>query len=133
MWSAKANESEPLMKGRKEPLTMPKPERHVGSGSSANEVLFTIGMASGLKAARARIRLSHGTSEPVVSMTRERLKRSTRKAKSTEAGGMTSSARHRGGTTRSSVERPVIGPERRGRVILFTINGPIPTRRERSL
>jgi RNA-directed DNA polymerase len=64
-------------------------------------------MTPGLKAARSRIRLSHGTSEPVVSMLRERLKRRPRKAKSTK-GGEASRARHRDGTTRSSVERPVM-------------------------
>lgn len=132
VWSAKANESEPLMKGRKILQTVSKPELHVGSGRSDGDDLSTTGMTPGLKAARSRIRLSHGTSEPVVSMLRERLKRRPRKAKSTE-GGEASRARHRGGTTRSSVERPVSGSERRGRVILFSINEPIPMNRERSL
>jgi len=52
----------------------------------------------------------HGTSEPVVSMLREKFKRKPRKNESTEA-------RHRGGTTRSSVEVAVMATERRGRVI----------------
>ncbi len=139
VWSAKANESEPLMKGRKILQRVSKPELHVGSGRSVGDVLFATGATPGLKAARARIRLSHGTSEPVVSMLRERHKRRPRKAKSTD-GGQTSQARHRGGTTRSSDEGPVIGPEweawppaRRGRVIQSAGNGSIPIRRERNL
>jgi hypothetical protein len=101
VWSAKANASEPLMKGRKELQTVSKPGQHQGPGNSAGDILFTTGMTPGLKAARARIRLRlrHGTLEPVVSMQRERRKRSTREAESTDA-------RHRGGTTRSSDDRP---------------------------
>jgi hypothetical protein len=95
----KANASEPLMKGRKELQTVSKPEHHQGFGSSVGDTLFTSGMTSGLKAARARIRLRHGTLEPVASMQRERRKRSPRKADSTNA-------RHRGGTIRSSDEGP---------------------------
>jgi hypothetical protein len=43
-----------------------KPGYRFGPGSSAGQVLFGTGMASGLKAARAWIRLRHGTLEPVV-------------------------------------------------------------------
>jgi hypothetical protein len=136
----KANESEPLMKGRKERLTVSKPERHAGSGSSVGDDLSATDATPGLKAARSWNRLKHGTSEPVVSMPRERRKRKPREAESTD-GGEASGMRHRSGTTRSSDERPVIGPEgggfrlpaRRGRVIQFSINGPIPNCRERSL
>jgi short subunit dehydrogenase-like uncharacterized protein len=66
--------------------------------------------ASGIKAARARIRLGNGTLEPVASMLREKLKRKPREGQSTDA-------RHRGGTTRSSVEERVIRSEQRSRVI----------------
>jgi len=50
-----------------------KPGYRFGPGSrlavsSAGQVLFGTGMASGLKAARAWIRLRHGTLEPVVSI-----------------------------------------------------------------
>src|SRR5271170_482133 len=45
---------------------MSKPEYQNDSGRSAGEDLFAAGTASGLKAARARIRLRHGTLEPVV-------------------------------------------------------------------
>ena len=80
----KANESEPLMKGRKFLQTMSKPGSRSCPGSSAGDGLFAIGMTSGLEAARARIRLKHGTLEPVVWMQRERHKRQTREAKSTK-------------------------------------------------
>ena len=96
---------------------MPKPRCHSHFGISDGEDLFAAVAASGLKAARARIRLGHGTLEPVVSMRRERLKRQDREADSTDA-------RHRGGTTRSSAEGPVTGLERRGRVIQFSVNRP---------
>jgi hypothetical protein len=54
-----------------------KPEYQNDSGSSAGGDLFATGTTPGLKAARARIRLRHGTLEPVVSMQRERHKRET--------------------------------------------------------
>ena len=54
--------------------------------------------ASGLKAARVRFRLKHGTLEPVVSMLRE-----MPKGKPPE--GLSTDARHRDGTTRSSGDR----------------------------
>jgi hypothetical protein len=72
--------------------------------------LYLAHVTSGIKAARVRIRLGHGTLEPVVSMLREKSKRRTREGESTNA-------RHRDGTTRSSVEGRVMLPERRGRVI----------------
>jgi hypothetical protein len=122
----KANASEPLKKGRNELQTMSKPGQQQGPGSSVGEILFTTGMTSGLKAARAWIGLKHGTLEPVVSMQRERHKRRTRQADRTDA-------RHRGGTTRSSVERPVMGRERRGRVIELSDAGSISIYRERNL
>lgn len=116
MGSVKANVSEPLMKGRKITQTMSKPGLGSGSGSSVGEDLFATGVTSGLEAARARIRLMHGTLEPVAAMTREKPKRGDRKGESTDA-------RHRGGTTRSSDEAVVTGGERRGRVIVFRARG----------
>ncbi len=114
----KANASEPLMKGRNNRDGV---ETGVSRelGISAGEDLCAIGMAPGLKAARAWIRLRHGTLEPVVPMLRETPKRGDRKGLRTDAG-------HRGGTTRSSGEGPVIGLERRGRGIQFTVNRSIP-------
>lgn len=61
----------------------------MGPGISAGEDLFADGMAPGLKAARSRSRLRHGTLEPVASMSRERHKRRTREAESTESTGRT--------------------------------------------
>jgi hypothetical protein len=55
--------------------------------------------------------------EPVASMPREKPKWITHEGESTEA-------RHRGGTTRSSVEGRVMRLERRGRVIQSLVNGP---------
>ena len=101
------------------------PECHFHAGISEGDDLFAALATSGLKAARMRIRLRHGTLEPVASMKRERPKRGNRKADNTDA-------RHRDGTTRSSEERSVIDRERRGRVIQFPDNRSIPTDRERS-
>jgi hypothetical protein len=107
VWAVKANASEPLKKGRKTERRCQNRGFKRGLGSSAGGDLFATGMTPGLKAARSRLGLKHGTLEPVVSPAsslssrckRERRKRSTREAESTNA-------RHRGGTTRSSVERP---------------------------
>ena len=106
---AKSNASEPLMKCRNRTDDV-KTGGGVDSGISMGGACFLDHAASGIKAARARIRLGNGTLEPVVSMLREKLKRRTRESLSTNA-------RHRGGTTRSSVERWEIRLEQRGRVI----------------
>jgi hypothetical protein len=98
---------------------MSKPRCHFHLGISAGAALYAAVTASGLKAARARIRLEHGTLEPVVPMQREKPKRGNREGQSTDAG-------HRGGTIRSSEEGSVMGPERRGRVIQFLVNRSIP-------
>jgi len=95
---------------------MPKPECYFSRRDQSDGAgLYAAVAASGLKAARARIRLGHGTLEPVVPMQREKPKRGHREGESTDAG-------HRGGATRSSAEGPVTGPERRGRVIQFSVN-----------
>jgi hypothetical protein len=94
---------------------MSKPECHFHAGISDGAGLCAVVAASGLKAARARIRLEHGTLEPVVPMQREKPKRGDREGQSTDAG-------HRGGTTRSSVDGRVMRRERRGRVIQFLVN-----------
>lgn len=105
---------------------MSKPRCHFHFGSSDGEDLFAAVAASGLKAARMRIRLRHGTLEPVAPMPRERPKRGDREAKSTDA-------EHRGGTARSSDEVPIrVGMERRGRVIQFLVNRSTPIRRGRN-
>jgi len=106
---AKSNASEPLMKCRNR-----TDDVKTGEGwlpwDQHGRCLYLAHVASGIKAARSRIRLGYGTLEPVVSMTREKPKRTTRKGESTDA-------RHRGGTTRSSAEGRVMRLERRGRVI----------------
>ena len=106
----KANESEPLMKGRNQIRRCRNPSNGVCVGTSVGLDLKATDAASGLEAARAWIGLGHGTFEPVVVMPREKLKRRPRESQSTDA-------RHRGGTTRSSVEGPVTGLEPRGRVV----------------
>ena len=78
MRSVKANESKPLMKGRNF-TTMSKPGPGVRSGSSDGGGLSATVTTSGLEAARARIRLKHGTLEPVAPMPRESFKRGNRK------------------------------------------------------
>ena len=71
---------------------------------------LTARVASGIKVARVRSWLERGTWEPVASMPREQPKWPTHEGLSTDAG-------HRGGWARSSVEGPVMGPERRGPII----------------
>ncbi len=80
--------------------------------------LSTAPAASGVKRARARSRLLHGTGEPVALESPCRVVR---------GGGSSSSGRNRerqstgpghgGGPSRSSDEAPVMGAERRGRAI----------------
>src|SRR5512135_2165670 len=72
----------------------------------------TASVASGMKVARVRFWLEHGTWEPVASMRRETPKWRSHKGPSTEAG-------HRGGWACSSVEVPVMGMERRGPITQF--------------
>ena len=110
----KSNESEPLMKCRNRTDDVQTGED--GSlGISTGGACILARAASGIKAARARIRLGDGTLEPVVSMLREKDKRKPRECESTDA-------RHRGGTTRSSVEGSVMDLEPRGRVIQSSDN-----------
>ena len=80
----KANASEPLMKGRKALQTVSKAGARFTPARSDGDALSATVAAPGLEAARARIRLKHGTLEPVVWMQRERHKRQTREAKSTK-------------------------------------------------
>jgi hypothetical protein len=73
--------------------------------------LFTGWAVSGIEMARARFRLLCGTAGTCAVMLRETVKRSQLKTQSTNA-------QHRGGPTRSSVERSVMGLEPRSRVVL---------------
>ena len=72
------------MKGR-DFTPMSKPGPCARPGTSADAALSSIGMASGLEAARAWIRLRHGTLEPVVpDASREKPKRRPREGQSTK-------------------------------------------------
>jgi len=119
--SVKANASEPLMTGRNHHRRRQNRGFKRGPGISVGGDLSATDTTSGLKAARARIGLRYGTLEPVASMRRERPKRRSREAESTDEGsvdfprgrltspregGADSSARHRGGMIRSSDDRP---------------------------
>src|ERR1700759_5282377 len=101
MRTAKANESEPPMKGRKHSQTMSKPEPCGVLREKVPGGPVCAGMTSGLEAARARNRLRHGTLEPVVRMRRERHKRKTREAKSTKKEAQPP-------TPGTGTERPVV-------------------------
>jgi len=94
--------------------------------------LFTAPAASGVKRARARSRLLHGTGEPVV------LESPCWQAR---GGGRSSSGRNRkrqstgpghgDGPSRSSDEAPVMGVERRGRAIRGSVTSqPVTGRNE---
>jgi hypothetical protein len=84
-----------------------------------------IGQAvSGMEVARAWFGLWCGTWEPVVSRPRRPVERSwpaavggRESSKRLTREGLRTDAGHRGGPDRSSDEGPVMGPERRGRVI----------------
>ncbi|MDQ3729539.1 MAG: reverse transcriptase domain-containing protein [Actinomycetota bacterium] len=120
----KASESEPLMRRRK----------RIGDIETGVESLprdepggcLLIGQAvSGVKVARAWSGLSCGTREPVAPTGRSASGAGVACGRSVQARtpssgnceGESSCAGHRGGPSRSSAEGPVIGLERRGRVV----------------
>jgi hypothetical protein len=125
VWITKASESEPLMRRRK----------RIGDIETGVESLprdepggcLLIGqVVSGVKVARAWSGLLRGTREPVVPTGRSasgaglscgRWSRA-RTPSSGNCEGESSCAGHRGGPSRISDEGPVIGLERRGRVVL---------------
>jgi hypothetical protein len=96
--------------------------------------LPTAQMASGVEVARAWLRLLHGTWEPVAPTGRSHQwrrsgLRSVAHGRSPSSGnceGLSTGAGHRGGPSRSSAEGPVMGSERRGRVVRahFQVNRP---------
>ena len=102
----KTNAREPLMTRRKR-----RDDVRTGAQSFPRDQFWryplTARAASGVKVASFRFRLVQATGEPVASMRREPSKWRTHEDLSTDA-------RHRGGSTRSSGEGPVIGLERRG-------------------
>jgi len=87
--------------------------------------LLTGQVVSGMKVARARFGLRCGTWEPVAprppmasgAVFGLRLLRGKREPEQQKLRGLSSDAGHRGGPTRSSGEGPVMGLERRGRVV----------------
>ena len=131
VWITKASESEPLMRRRK----------RIGDIETGVELLprdepggcLLIGqVVSGVKVARAWSGLSCGTREPVAptgwsasgAVVACGRASQARTPSSGNCEGESSCAGHRGGPSRISDEGPVIGLERRGRVVLagFQIN-----------
>jgi hypothetical protein len=118
----KANESEPQVTCRKA-LMASKPGDGALSRDESGGCLFIGQMVPGMYAARARVRLLHGTWEPVVSRNGRPVVHDLRLGVS----GRVSSGRnrerrgpvvgHRGGPSGSSVKGPVMGLERSGRAI----------------
>jgi hypothetical protein len=137
VWAKKASASEPLMTCRNR-----IDDIETGLGMAARDEpggsLPTGQAVSGMEVARAWSGLRYGTWEPVaprpgaasgaggpaVVRGRETPKRLTRE-------GLSTDAEHRGGPPRGSDEGPVMGLERRGRVILAGLGGQ-PRRRGRS-
>ena len=107
----KANASEPPMKCRKRMDDVKTGVKSLLRDQRWGDPL-TASVASGIKVARVRSWLEHGTWEPVASMPREEPKWKPHEGQSTDAG-------HRGGWARSSVEVPVMGMERRGPITQF--------------
>jgi len=118
----KANVSEPLMKCRKSVDDI-KTRPWLWSWDELGGSLLTAQVVSGMKAARAWVRLLYGTWEPVVSRIDRpvvfdlRLVGSGMAPSGGNREGSCTGARHRGGPSRSSDEGPVMGLERRGRAI----------------
>jgi hypothetical protein len=118
----KANESEPQVSCRKA-----VDDIKTGSWSLPRDksggCLFIGQMVSGMYAARAWVRLLHGTWEPVVLRDSQlvafglRLAVSGRAPSGRSCEARTSVVGHRGGPSGSSVEGPVMGLERSGRAI----------------
>lgn len=118
----KANESEPRMKCR-------NALDDIESGSArmirdeSGGCLLSGQAVSGMYAARAWVRLLHGTWEPVVLRDDQLVAFGLRLAVSGKvSGGRNREGRipvagHRGGSARSSVEGSVMGLERRGRAV----------------
>ena len=100
-----SNANEPLMNCRKRRDDV-KTGRESLARDKSGRNLFTDRTASGIKAARTRVRLLCGTWEPVTPMSRERCKERSSKCLSTDAG-------YRGGVLCSSEEGSVMELEQR--------------------
>ena len=120
----KANESEPQVSCRKA-LDGIKTGALSLSRDESGGCLFIGQTVPGMDAARARVRLLHGTWEPVVLRDDQLVASGLRLAvsgkvssgRNREGEGRIPVVGHRDGPSRSSDERPVMGLERRGRAI----------------
>ena len=118
----KANESEPQMKCRNA-LDDIKNGSCMWTRDEPGGCLLIDQVVSGMHAARAWVRLLHGTWEPVVSWDGQpvvcdlRLVGPGRTPSGRIREDKSTYARHRGGPSGSSVEGPVMGLERSGRAV----------------
>jgi hypothetical protein len=125
VWITKANASKPLVKCRKS-IGDIKTRACDWFWDESGGCLLTGQVVSGMKVARAWSGLLCGTWEPVAPCPRVasgaciglRSFVEARTPSSRNCEGESSDAGHRGGPTRSSDEGPVMGLERRGRVVL---------------
>ena len=126
VWITKASESEPPMKCRKRIDDIRNRGRVVAPGAAWREPADWPGGCPAWMVARAWSGLWCGTREPVAPMGRLasgasiglRLIVWSENPKQQICEGESSDAGHRGGPDRSSDEGPVMGPERRERVVL---------------
>lgn len=88
-----------------------------GPGMSQGDTLLTALAVSGMKRARARFRLLHGTGEPVVLESWPWRPGGGSSPSGRNREGQSTGPGNRGGPSRSSDEAPVMGVERRGRII----------------
>jgi hypothetical protein len=124
VWITKASASEPLMTRRKT-LGGIETGDALESRDEPGGCLLIGQVVSGVEVARAWSWLLHGTWEPVAPTGRSGQwcgvgPRSVAHGRSSSSGnceGLSTGAGHRGGPSRSSGEGPVMGPERRGRVV----------------
>jgi len=90
--------------------------------------LFTGPAVSGMKRARARSRLLHGTGEPVVPGVPLLVGGAVGRTPSGgNREGLSTDPGHRGGPSRSSAEAAVMAAERRGRIIRVLFAGQPPS------
>ena len=124
VWTTKASASEPLMKCRKQ-IGGIETGGSFGPRDEPGGCLLIGQAVSGMEVARAWSGLLCGTCEPVAPTGRSASGavvglRSVAHGRSPSSGnceGLSTGAGHRGGPSRSSGEGPVMGLERRGRIV----------------
>ena len=129
VWITKASESEPPLKCRKRIGDIQNRGRVIAPGRVWREPVDWPGGCPAWMVARAWSGLWCGTREPVAPMGRPgqwsglglRLVVWSENPKQQICEGESSDAGHRGGPDRSSCEGPVMGLERRGRVVLVSL------------